>query len=79
MNESETARKAMGMSQSKHDEERDRIIGMWDTISFTCGACGEEKTLPSAPYVHRERGVRGQFRADIAAISLEGNILGTCG
>lgn len=67
------------ITHSRHDEERDRIAESWNSLSsFTCAACHEEKNFPRGPYIQKERWVKGQFRADIALMSEQGEVLGTC-
>ena len=63
-------------SQSRHDTERDRIIGEWSELgSFTCSACRQEIRFPESSQITRE--VRyGQFRFDVGVRDDNGCLLG---
>lgn len=54
--------------ESRHDQERDRLVVDWNTeLGFECCGCGELTLLPKGLDIVSEAWFDG-FRADLAAI-----------
>ena len=65
------------MSTSRHDRERDHIAAHWlDLHSFVCAGCGDEKRFPNEATIMAEAGYGGGLRADIAAVDIDGQVIG---
>ena len=65
------------MNMSRHDRERDRIAGDWLNLrSFVCAGCGDEKRFPCEAAVVTETAYGGGLRADIAAVGIDGQVMG---
>ena len=65
------------MSTSRHDHERDHIAVNWLNLrSFVCAGCGDEKRFPSEATIVTETAYGGGLRADIAAVGIDGQIIG---
>ena len=65
------------MSMSRHDRERDRIAAEWLSICpFFCAGCGEEKRFPREANAVTEATYGGGLRADIAAVGIDGQVIG---
>ena len=65
------------MNMSRHDRERDQIAADWLNLrSFVCAGCGDEKRFPSEATVVTETAYGGGLRADIAAVGIDGQVMG---
>ena len=65
------------MNMSRHDRERDRIAGDWlNFCPFFCAGCGEEKRFPREANIVTEATYGGGLRADIAAVGIDGQVMG---
>ena len=65
------------MNMSRHDRERDQIAADWlNLCPFFCAGCGDEKRFPSEATVVTETAYGGGLRADIAAVGIDGQVIG---
>ena len=65
------------MNTSRHDRERDRIAADWlNLCPFCCAGCGDEKQFPREANIVTEATYGGGLRADIAAVSIDGQAMG---
>ena len=65
------------MNRSRHDRERDQIAADWlHLCPFVCAGCGDEKWFPREATVVTEATYGGGLRADIAAVTIDRQVIG---